>query len=104
MLILLSLPKVSRTIKERTSGVKCCKSFEVLKKIKGNPNAEVTIYRATTGDSINDGDWITLSQEYADIHNKHSLQSKGKILKMKVKASEIRFAGDDIREFGYFAE
>lgn len=77
-------------------------SFEVLKKIKGNPNAEVTIYRATTGDSINDGDWITLSKEYADIHNKHSLQSKGKILKMKVKASEIRFAGDDIREFGYF--
>ena len=77
-------------------------SFEVLKKIKDNPNAEVTIYRATTGDSINDGDWITLSKTYAEIHNDSNLDGKGKILSMKVKANEIKFAGDDINEFGYF--
>lgn len=77
-------------------------SFEALKSIKGNPDKEITIYRATTGDTINDGDWITLSKEYANIHNQSNLNGQGKILELKVKASEIRFAGDDINEFGYF--
>ena len=77
-------------------------SFDILKKIKDNPEAEITIYRATNGNEINDGDWITLSKEYAKIHNQSSLENKGNILELKVKAKDIRFAGDDIREFGYF--
>ncbi len=77
-------------------------SFEALKSIKDNPNKEITIYRATTGESINDGDWITLSKEYAKIHNESNLKGKGKILELKVKADDIRFAGDDINEFEYF--
>lgn len=77
-------------------------SFEVIKEIKGKPNAEITIYRATTSNEINDGDWITLSKTYAQIHNKSNLDNKGNIVSMKVKASEIRFAGDDLNEFGYF--
>ena len=77
-------------------------SMSILKKVKGNPDAEIIIYRATPGDKINRGDWITLSKTYAEWHNQSQLDGKGHILKMKVKAKDVQFAGDDINEFGYF--
>ena len=77
-------------------------SFEVLKKIRNNPNAEITIYRATPGDKINKGDWITLSKTYAEQHNQSQFDGKANILEKKVKAKDIQFAGDDINEFGYY--
>lgn len=77
-------------------------SMAQLNRVRNNPDAEVTIYRATIGDTINEGDWITLSPTYANGHNQHSLGGKGKVLKMKVKAKDIQFAGDDIKEWGYF--
>lgn len=77
-------------------------TMDQLNKIKNNPDAEITIYRATTGNSINDGDWITLSKNYAKRHNEHSLGNKGNVVEMKVKAKDIQFAGDDIKEWGYY--
>lgn len=77
-------------------------SLEQLKRVRNNPDAEITIYRATVGDKINDGDWITLSPTYAKKHNEHSLDGKGKVLSMKVKAKDIQMAGDSIQEWGYF--
>ena len=77
-------------------------SFNALKKIKGNPNAEITIYRATTGDKINVGDWVTLSKKYAEYHNNSQFDGKGNIVELKVKAKDVQFAGDDINEFGYY--
>jgi len=79
-------------------------TMDQLNKIKNNPNAEITIYRATTGNSINDGDWITLSKNYAKRHNEHSLGNKGNVVEMKVKAKDIQFAGDDIKEWGYYPQ
>ena len=79
-------------------------TMQQLNKVRNNPDAMVTIYRATTGDSINDGDWVTLSKTYANTHNEHSLQNKGKVISMQVKAKDIQFAGDDIREWGYFPQ
>lgn len=77
-------------------------SVDVIRKIRNNPNAKVTIYRATTGDSINDGDWITLSKEYANTHKQSALKGSGNIVEMVVRAKDIQWAGDDIREWGYF--
>lgn len=77
-------------------------SIDVLRKIQNNPDAEITIYRATPGDKINAGDWITLSKEYAKEHNESQFDGKANILEMKVKAKDIQFAGDEINEFGYF--
>lgn len=77
-------------------------TMDQLNKIKNNPDAEITIYRATAGNSINDGDWITLSKNYANKHNEHSLGNKGNVVEMKVKAKDIQFAGDDIKEWGYY--
>lgn len=79
-------------------------SLMALKNVQNKPEAEIKIYRATIGDKINPGDWITPSKKYAEYHNSHQLDGKGKILEMTVKAKDILFAGDDINEFGYFPE
>ena len=79
-------------------------SFKVLKQIKNNPNAEITIYRATTGNKINKGDWVTLSKKYAEYHNNSQFKGQGNIIELKVKAKDVQYAGDDINEFGYFPQ
>ena len=77
-------------------------SISVLRRIRNNPNAEITIYRATPGNKINHGDWVTLSKSYAEWHNQSQFDGKGNIIEMKVKATDVQYAGDDINEFGYF--
>ena len=75
---------------------------EALEKVKGNPDAKITIYRATTGDTINDGDWITLSKSYAEDHNYSQLDGKGKVISKEVPVKDVEWAGDDLSEWGYF--
>ena len=77
-------------------------SFNVLRKIRNNPDAKIKIYRASTKNELNVGDWVTLSKTYAKEHNERSLNSKGKVYEYTVKAKDIQYAGDDINEFGYF--
>lgn len=79
-------------------GVATRESWGVIQKLKGKPEATVTIYRASPSKDLNNGDWVTLSKKYAEIHAKDSMP----IHSFKVKAKEIQFAGDDINEFGYF--
>lgn len=77
-------------------------SMKALKNVKDNPDGEITIYRATPGDTLNYGDWVTLSKSYAELHNKTQFDGKANILELKVKANDIQYAGDDICEFGYY--
>jgi len=80
------------------------KAIAILRAIQGNPEAEVTIYRAGPKNELNDGDWITLTKGYAKEHAKHPTDPKkdDPVHSFKVKAREIRWAGDDLNEFGYF--
>lgn len=73
-------------------------SWEALLSIKGKPDAEVTVYRATRKDQLNIGDWITFSKAYAE----DSVEAPEQVYSFKVKASDVVFAGDDINEFGYY--
>jgi hypothetical protein len=74
-------------------------SVAAIKKIRNNPDAEVTIYRAGPKNEFNDGDWISLSKKYAQGEAKaESVPVHSKT----VKASEIGWPGDSINEFGYF--
>ena len=50
-------------------------SLNALKKVRNNPDAELTIYRATIGNKINPGDWVTPSKAYAEYHNNSQLRS-----------------------------
>src|SRR3990172_2912716 len=76
-------------------------SYNILKKIKDNPDAEVTIYRAVPKgiNTINDGDWVTLSMEYAK--NATGDVNTPKIISKKVKAKEVAWDGNDLNEFAY---
>lgn len=74
-------------------------SIAALKKIKGKPEASVTIYRAAPKEQWNYGDWITLSKKYAE---QHAENNGFKVFSKQVKAKDLKWAMDDVNEFGYF--
>lgn len=80
-------------------------SWKEIKRIKGNPEADVTIYRAVPKGvkAIEDGDWITLSKTYANLHGEHTMSESGfEVVSQKVKAKDVVWDGNDINEFAYF--
>lgn len=80
------------------------KAFDIANKFKGKPDAMVEIYRAVpkgVSDEINAGDWVTLTKEYALDHGEGPLKGDFKIIKKKVKASDIYTNADSIHEWGY---
>ena len=87
-------------------------SFDAIQSVKGKPDAEVTIYRAVPNEdninTINSGDFVTLSREYAEMHGASGYgvdgQDAGKIIEAKVKVKHLRSDGNDLNEFGYFPE
>lgn len=83
------------------------KALDILNKVKGNPDADITVFRAVPLDkkysSINNGDWITLTRDYAQQHGESNLGGKFKILEKKVKADEIFTDANSLQEFGYDA-
>lgn len=80
-------------------------AFNLAKRVRGNPDAEVTMYRAVPKNAdisnINAGDWVTLSQDYAKNHGEAVLGNDYKILSQKVKAKDLWTNADSIQEFGY---
>jgi hypothetical protein len=80
-------------------------AFNLAKRVRGNPDAEVTMYRAVPKNAdisnINAGDWVTLSKDYAKNHGEAALRGDYKILSQKVKAKDLWTNADSIQEFGY---
>ena len=83
-------------------------AFALANKVRGNPDAEVTMYRAVPKDAgieaINKGDWVTLSKDYAKNHGESVLDNNYKIISQKVKAKDLWTNADSIQEFGYWPE
>ena len=80
------------------------KAFDIANRFKGKPDATVEIYRAVpegVSDEINPGDWVTLTKDYAEEHGQGPLKGDYKIIKKKVKASDIYTNADSIHEWGY---
>nr|DAN93030.1 MAG TPA: ParB ddrB-like ParB superfamily domain [Caudoviricetes sp.] len=80
------------------------KAWEILKRVKGNPDAKVTIYRAYpkgTGDTITNGDWVTIVRDYAVEHGEANLDGNYQIASKEVKASEVFTNADSLQEQGY---
>ena len=62
-------------------------SMDIIKRVKGQPNATVTIFRAVPQGvkEINNGDWVTLSKPYAEHHAmSHEDESLDKDVKIDV--------------------
>jgi len=93
-------------------GIANQESYREILKARGNPDAEVTIYRAVPNEdkilSINQGDFVTLSPKYAELHGASGYGQRGndagKIVSKKVKVKDVYFGGDDVNEFGYFPQ
>jgi hypothetical protein len=87
-------------------------SYKAILAARDNPDAKVTIYRAVPNDpsitTINEGDFVTLSPTYAELHGAsgygRSGDEPGKILSQEVSVKDIYWDGNDVNEFGYFPE
>lgn len=83
-------------------------TIRILRQIQGNPDAEVTIYRgAPSGGTLNQGDWVTLSESYALQYagdSTYSDNANSKVYSYTVRAGDLSFDGDDIHEFGYWGK
>jgi len=78
-------------------------SFRQMRMAKGNPDAEVTIYRAAPkGAGINSGDWVTPSRAYAKQHKESNGKPDWEIASRKAKAAQIWGHGDSPHEWGYW--
>jgi hypothetical protein len=76
-----------------------------LKKVRNNPEGLLKIFRAGPKAEMNQGDWVTLSKEYARTHAMGiDPDQNTKVWVSEVKAQEVRWAMDDLAEFGYFGE
>ena len=93
-------------------GMANTESYNIIKSVKGNPDAEVTIYRGVPDEDsitdINPGDFVTLSKKYAELHAAsgygRSGDEAGKIISKKVKVKDIYWDQNDVNEFGYFPD
>jgi len=93
-----SLPK-DKVYKETVDAIR------YLKSIKGNPEAEVTVYRAGPKRELNKGDWITLSKTYAEGHADSWNTFEGenyKLHEFKVKAKDVLWDMNSLEEWGYY--
>lgn len=80
-------------------------TMDQLKAVRDNPDATVRIYRAVPHghQEINNGDWITLSRDYAETHS-YDLEAEsedGTVVSMDVPASQVFTDGNDLAEYGY---
>jgi hypothetical protein len=76
-------------------------ALNTIRNMRGNPNKLITVYRAVPENvnSINAGDFVTLTKKYAIDHIGDD--ARYKIIKKIVKSSELASDGNSIHEFGY---
>ena len=71
----------------------------------GKTDVKIKVYRAVPTSvkegKLRNGDWVTPSRKYAEMHGEHRLDGKYRIMEDEVPASELWFDGNDIREWGY---
>lgn len=90
--------KLYDNLKEQTEAI------EQLNRVKGNPDSEITIYRATPSDSINTGDWVFLDRKQAEKLTRSMFSNTPKpgykVVAEKVKAKDVDWTGKNL-EFVY---
>ena len=82
------------------------KQMEYIKSIQGDPEAEITVYRSSPEKELNDGDWVSLSKEYAKQAGYHPTDEAKDIpvFEHKIKVKDLKWDGNSLEEWGYFPE
>ena len=71
----------------------------------GEKDVKVKVYRAVPTSvkegKLRNGDWVTPSKKYADIHGNSRLEGKYRIIEDEVPANQLWWDGNDANEFGF---
>ena len=71
----------------------------------GEKDVKVKVYRAVPTSvkegKLRNGDWVTPSKIYADIHGNNRLEGKYRIIEDEVPANQLWWDGNDANEFGF---
>lgn len=71
----------------------------------GEKDVKVKVYRAVPTSvkegKLRNGDWVTPSKKYADIHGNNRLDGKYRIIEDEVPANQLWWDGNDANEFGF---
>lgn len=73
--------------------------------VKKGKNPMVKVYRAVPKfikeGKLRNGDWVTPSRKYAEMHGDNRLEGDYRIIEQEVPASQIWWDGNDINEWGF---
>lgn len=71
----------------------------------GEKDVKVKVYRAVPTSvkegKLRNGDWVTPSKKYAEMHGTNRLEGKYRIIKDEVPANQLWWDGNDANEFGF---
>lgn len=89
------------TSKEAARAIKA--TLNALK--NGNKDAKIKVFRAVPlsvkEGRLRNGDWVTPSRAYADMHGNHRLDGEYRVIEEEVPAKDLWWDGNDVREWGY---
>lgn len=89
------------TSKEAARAIKA--TLNALK--RGNKDAKIKVFRAVPlsvkEGRLRNGDWVTPSRAYADMHGNHRLEGEYRVIEEEVPAKDLWWDGNDVREWGY---
>lgn len=81
-------------------------ALEIINRASNNPEAKITIYRGTTGNSINHNDWVFLTKLQAEKYTTTKLGTPipgAKVVSKEVLAKDVDWTGKNL-EFAYNQE
>ena len=71
----------------------------------GEKDVKVKVYRAVPTSvkegKLRNGDWVTPSKKYAEMHGDNRLEGKYRIIEDEVSANQLWWDGNDANEFGF---
>lgn len=71
----------------------------------GEKDVKVKVYRAVPTSvkegKLRNGDWVTPSKKYAEMHGENRLEGKYRVIEDEVPANQLWWDGNDANEFGF---
>lgn len=79
--------------------------YRSIQSIKSGKKPKIKVYRAVPSTvkegKLRNGDWVTPSKKYAEMHGNHRLEGDYRIIEQEVSAEDLWWDGNDINEWGY---
>ena len=78
---------------------------KAMTEVRKGRNPKIKVYRAVPKTvkegKLRNGDWVTPSRKYAQMHGEHRLEGDYRIIEQEVPANELWWDGNDINEWGF---